>query len=52
MMLDLELHAELVDHSVIDMGTIIHDDSFWNTVPTNKVMSDESGDNVLGNRSK
>ena len=50
MMLDLELHAELGDHSIIEIGTIIYDDSFWNTTPTDKVMSDESGHNVLGNR--
>ena len=50
MMLDLELHAELGDHSVIKIGTIICNYSFWNIVPTDKVMSDESGHNVLGNR--
>ena len=52
MMLDLELHAELGDHSIIEIGTIIRNDSFWNTVPTDEVISDESGHKVLGNRSK
>ena len=52
MMLDLELRVYLGDHSIIDIGTIIRDDSFWNTILINKVMSDESCDNVLGNRSK
>ena len=28
MMLDLELHAELDDHSIIEIGTITRDDSF------------------------
>ena len=52
MMLDLELHAELGDHSVIEIGTIICNDSFGNTVPTDKVLFDESGHNVLGDRSE
>ena len=49
MMMDFELRAELGDHSIIEIGTIICNDSFWNTIPTDKVMSDESGHNVLGN---
>ena len=52
MMLDLKLHTELSDHSIIEIGTIICDDSLWSTIPTYKVMSDEPGHNVLGNRSK
>ena len=52
MMLDLEFYAGLGDHSIIEIGTIIHNDSLWNTIPTYNVMSDESGHNVLGNRSK
>ena len=52
MMLNLELRAKLGDHSGVEIGTIICNDSFWNTVPTYKVMSDESGHNILGNRSK
>ena len=52
MMLDLKLQAELGDHSIIDIGTIIRDNSLQNTVPTYKVMSDESGHDFLGNRSK
>ena len=49
---DLELRAELDDHSIIEIGTIICDDSFWNTITTNNVVSYESGHDVLGNRSK
>ena len=52
MMLNLQLRAELDDHSVVKIGTIICNDSFWNTIPTYKVMFDEAGHNVLGNRSK
>ena len=51
-MLNLELRAELGDHNIIEIGTIICNDSFWNTMPTDKVMSDELGHNVLGNTSK
>ena len=52
MMLDIKLHAELGDHDIIEIGTIICNDFFWDTVPTDKVMSDEPGHNVLGNRRK
>ena len=52
MMLDFELRAELGDHSVVEIGTIICDDSFWDTLSTYKVMSDKSGHDILGNRSK
>ena len=52
MVLDFELRAELGDHSVVEIGTIICNDYFRNTIPTDKIMSDESGHNVLGNRSK
>ena len=52
MMLDLELRAKLSDHSIIEVFTIIRNDSFWNTVPTYEVMYDELGHNILGERSK
>ena len=38
MMQDFKLCAESGDHSIIDIGTIIHNDSFYNTVLTDKVM--------------
>ena len=52
MMLDFELHTESGDHSIIEIDTIICNDSLWNTISTDKVMSNESGHNVLGNISK
>ena len=51
MMLDFELHAELDDHSVVEIGTIVIILS-GNTVPIDKVVFDESGHNILGNRTK
>ena len=51
-MLDLKFRAELGDHSVIDIGTIIYNDSFQDTILTNNIMLDESGHNVLGNGSE
>ena len=52
MMLDLELHVELGDHSVIEIGTIIYNDSLWNTITTDKVMLDKPCHNILGNGSE
>ena len=51
-MLNLELCVELGDHSIIDIGTIICDDSLWNTISSDKILFDESGHNILGDRSK
>ena len=52
MMLDMKLRAELDDHSVIKICIIIRNDSFWDTVPTDEVVYDESGHHVLVNRRK
>ena len=38
MMLYPKLLTELGDHHVIEIGTIIHDNSLWNTIPTDQVM--------------
>ena len=51
-MLDLKLCTGLGDHSAIEIITIIHNDSFWNTVPEDEVMYDESGHNILGDINK
>ena len=51
-MLNLELSAKLGDHSVVEIGTIISNDSLQNTIPKDKVMYDESGHGILGNRRK
>ena len=47
MMLDLKLCTELGDHSIIEVGTVICDNSFWDTILTDKIMSDEPCHNVL-----
>ena len=52
MKLDFELHAKLGDHIIIEIGTIICNDSLWDTVSIDDVMSDKLGHNVLGNRSE
>ena len=51
-MLDLELFTEFSDHRIVDICTIICDDSLWNTIPTDKVMLDEPCHNILNNSSK
>ena len=43
MMLDFELRAEFGDYSIVEIGTIIYNDYFWNTIPTDNVMFDEWG---------
>ena len=48
-MLDLKLSAELSNHSIIEVGPIVGDNPFGDTVTTYEVMLDESGYNVLGN---
>ena len=51
-MLDFELRAEFHDHSVIEIGTVVCDISFGDTIPPDKVMLNESGNNILSNRGK
>ena len=50
--LDLELHAEFRDHSVVDIGTIVCYNSLRDATPADKVMLDKTGDNILDNRGK
>ena len=52
MMLDLELLTEFNDHNVVEICTIICNDSFRDTIPTDKVMLDEPLHNILGNISE
>ena len=52
MVLDLKLHAEFRDHSVVEIGTIVCDNPLGDTIPTDKVMLNEPGDNILSNRGK
>ena len=49
-MLNLELYAEFRDHSIVEIGTIICDDSLWNTIPTYEVMFDKAGNHIFGDR--
>ena len=37
MMLDLELRAQCSDHSIVEIGTIICNDSLRNTKPTDVI---------------
>ena len=50
MVLDLELHTEFSDHNVVEISTIVCNDSLRDAIPTNKVMLDELGHNIFGNR--
>ena len=50
MVLDLELHAGLSDHGIVDIGTIVRDDSLGDAIPTDEVMLNESSYHILGNR--
>ena len=52
MMLDLELFTEFDDHRIVDICTIVYDDSLWKTIPTNQVMLDKLRHNILGNSNK
>ena len=50
-MLDLELLAQGGDHSIIQVRTIACNDPLRDTVTTDEILLDESGDNILGNGS-
>ena len=52
MMLNLELCVELGDYSIIEIGTIVCNNSFWNTISTDKVTFDKSSHDILGNSRK
>ena len=51
-MLNLELLAQGGDHSIVEVRTVISDDPFWDTVPVNKILFDEAGNNILSNKSE
>ena len=48
MMFNLKLYAEFHDHSVVKIVTIINDDPLGYVIPTNEVMLNEPGHNILG----
>ena len=52
MVLDFELDAEFSDHSVVEVGTIVSDDSLRDTILMDEVMLDESSHHILGNSGK
>ena len=47
MMFNLELYTEFCDHSVVEIGTIICNDSFSNTITADEVVFNEYGYHVL-----
>ena len=49
MMLDLELRAEFSDHGIVEVGTIVTDDSLGDTIPPDKVILDKLSHEVQGN---
>ena len=48
-MLNLELLAQGGDHSIVKVCTVISDDPFRDTVPENKILFYEAGNNILSN---
>ena len=52
MVLNLELHAEFRDYSIVKIGTIVLDDPFMDAISTYKVIFNEPIHNILGNGSK
>ena len=48
-MLNFELFAQSGDHSVVQVCTIIRNDSVRNTVPANEVLLDEASNHILCN---
>ena len=51
-MLDLELFAQGGDLSVVQVRTIVCNDSLRDTVMTDEILLEEPGDNVLGDESE
>ena len=50
MVLDLKLHAEFRDHSVVEISTIICDNPFEDVIPTYKIMFGEPNYHILCNK--
>ena len=48
MVLYLELFTELGDHYVVEICTIVSNNSLWHTVSTDHIMSDKPRHDVLG----
>ena len=52
MVLDIKLHAQCGAHSIVEIHTIVCDDSLWDAVPTDEILFNESGHNILSNESE
>ena len=52
MVMDLELRAQCDDHDIVEIRTIVCDDSLWDTILTNEILFDEPGHKILGNGSE
>ena len=52
MMMYLELFTELGDHCVVEIRTIVSNNSLWHTISTDQIMSDKPRHDVLGYCSK
>ena len=52
MVLDFDLHAEFINHGIVEVSSVVSDDPFKDVVPEYEVMLDESGYKVLSNWSK
>ena len=48
MMINLELFAQCSDHRVIQICTVVCDDSVWNTIPTYEILLDKAGNHIFG----
>ena len=48
MALDLEMYAEFHDHSVVEIDSIVCDNSFGDAIPIDKVIFDELSDHIFG----
>ena len=46
-MLNLELLAQSDDHSVVQICTVVHDDSVGDTIPAYEILLDEAGNHIF-----
>ena len=44
---NFELRAEFSNHSIVEIGSVVNDDPFGDTVTVDEVMLDKSGYNIL-----
>ena len=52
MMLYLEFLAEFGNHLIVEIHTIVSNNSLWDTISTNQIVSDKPRHDVLGHSSK